>query len=460
MPILGEWVSRVRRFYSSGRVHFLSGNAEQRSIIDGRMAVRLFLFFCALAGALLIGDRLEAQEMKSPQSETVPVSAAHALFGKQCGLCHEPLRGTSEKLCLGCHAGPLHNTAQAFTPPCWSCHVEHKEAHGKLASVANAQCVSCHTDLPAKKDAPARFAKKVTDFVQDHPQFAVAAADGANPQRLRLDAPGGRQADQAKIIFPHERHLKPDMKSPKGLVQVACKDCHVPAANGRQMMPVTYLARCAQCHPLGFDPQFPNRVAPHVPPPDVHAFLIAAFSQRREESPPPSPPERSGRLTRPVPSVAPLVVNPGVGQQVAAAERYLYSVTCNKCHLLEKTQRSVPQIVKTAIPAVWLPHARFAHKAHRMLECAACHTGVAQSKQAADVLLPEIGVCRECHRAAMQSEVALQQHSAPTDCVTCHLYHDKSKDVEWDGPFTVKRLLTEGEPRGAKPRQEPAAKQP
>lgn len=35
----------------------------------------------------------------------------------------------------------------------------------------------------------------------------------------------------------------------------------------------------------------------------------------------------------------------------------------------------------------------------------------------------------------------LQKARAPTDCSACHNYHDKSGDRDWDGPFTIKRLL-------------------
>jgi hypothetical protein len=171
------------------------------------------------------------------------------------------------------------------------------------------------------------------------------------------------------------------------------------------------------------------------------------FSERRPEKQ--RVPERSGRLTRPVPSVAPINVSPSVAQRVAAAERYLYTVTCNKCHIVEGTRQPLPRIVKTAVPQIWFPHSVFAHRAHRMLECASCHRGVEQSKATADVLLPGIQVCRECHRASTQSEGA-QSQSAPTDCITCHVYHDKSKDIQWNGPFTVEQVLTKGAVQGAR----------
>jgi hypothetical protein len=419
----------------------------------------LWVSLLALGTIVLVASLLEAQEPDKPGT-ALSVSAAHALFGKQCNLCHEPFLGPSEKLCLGCHAGPLHNAGQTFTPPCFSCHAEH-QGQEKLARVDNGQCVTCHSDVKTKDGTPLTIEKTVTDFVRGHPEFALTVNDISTPERLRLDKVGVRQSDRSKIIFPHEKHLKPGLKSPKGEVQLACRDCHTPAADGQHMRPVTYLARCQSCHPLAFDPQYPGRVVPHAAPQEVRAYLYLTFTEHRGEKLPTPPPAPTGRLTRPVPSVSPLNPTPGVAQQVTAAEQYLYTKTCNKCHILEKTQEPFPVVAKTAIPTVWLPHARFAHKSHRMLECTACHADAAKSQKAADVLLPGIQVCRECHRAGTQEgPVVQQQNTAFTQCISCHLYHDKSGDVEWNGPFTVQRVLTEGLPKKTKTQPVPAGAQP
>lgn len=410
----------------------------------------LFLFFAVL-GVPLAPRWLNAQEMKDA---AVSVSTAHTLFGQQCEFCHEPLRGVAEKLCVKCHAGPLHTAAQAVTPPCGSCHTEHR-GNAQLALISNDQCVNCHADVPLKAGARPRFARTITDFTKDHPQFALTVRNGAEGRRVRLDEAGARQSDHTSLIFTHERHLKPDLKGPKGIVQLACKDCHVPDADGKYMAPIDYETHCQQCHPLGFDPQFPDRVVPHGDVLYLHSYLIMTFAERQPAKQP--VPERSGRLTRPLPSVAPINVSPSVAQRVAAAERYLYSVTCNKCHLVEGTRQPLPRVVTPAIPRVWFPYAQFAHRPHRMLECAACHEGVTQSKKTSDVLLPGIQVCQECHRVVTRGEVA---QGAPADCVTCHLYHDKAEDVEWNGPFTVKQVVTGGETKATTPPGAPGQAQP
>jgi len=407
--------------------------------------MRYLLVLCVCVAVLISTSLVTAQDGKDTQT-ALSVSATHTLFGKQCGLCHEPFKGAPEQLCLKCHDGPLHNTAQTVTPPCISCHVEHK-GQEKLAKVANEQCVTCHKDLQVKNSAPL-FAKKITGFAQDHPEFAVSLKSGTGIKRLRLNDAGGSQSDRTTLTFPHETHLKPGLKSPKGQVQLACKDCHATADNGRQIAPIVYEKHCQSCHQLAFSPDVPDRFAPHAEPSVVHGFLVATFAERRAAAPPPPapPPELpTGRLTRPVPSVSPVITAPSSGQSVAAAEKYLYTVTCNKCHVVENPQARIPTIARVMIPKVWLPYGLFSHRSHRLLECASCHADVAKSKVATDVNLPSIKVCQECHRATTTAAAEpMAQHSATTDCVSCHVYHDKTKDDDWLGNFTVQRVLTEG----------------
>lgn len=404
----------------------------------------LVLFACVLV--LTSSNQIAAQENKESQT-ALPVSTAHTLFGKQCGLCHEPFKGAPEQLCLKCHAGPLHAATQTVTPPCISCHVEHK-GQGKLAAVANEQCVTCHKDLQVKNNQPL-FAKKITGFAQDHPEFAISLKSETSIKRVRLNEAGGNKSDRTTLTFPHDVHLKADLKSPKGQVQLACKDCHATAEDGKQIAPIVYEKHCQSCHQLAFSPDMPNIFAPHAEPSAVHGFLVATFAERRTSTPPPPSPTPApelpaGRLTRPVPSLSPVITAPTSGQSVAAAEKYLYTVTCNKCHVVQNPQARIPTIARVAIPKVWFPHGLFSHRSHQLLECASCHAGMTTSKAATDVNLPGIALCQQCHRATTATAEPMAQHSATTDCVSCHVYHDKTKDDEWLGNFTIQRVLTEG----------------
>jgi hypothetical protein len=92
------------------------------------------------------------------------------------------------------------------------------------------------------------------------------------------------------------------------------------------------------------------------------------------------------------------------------------------------------------IPSRWMPHARFSHNAHQMMNCVECHDGSVESTQTADILLPSIELCRKCHSSSPdqpygKSRVRLQ--GARTDCVECHTYHDHARDDYTDPLNTV-----------------------
>lgn len=373
------------------------------------------------------------------------VSVAHALFTNQCSRCHEPWHGPVEQACKDCHASPVHHKEEAFTPSCLSCHAEHRD-QSVLAEVVNQQCVTCHADLKTKEGKPPSYEQKVTDFAKDHPEFAITAKVAGVVKRLRLNDQVARQSDPARIKLNHETHLKRGLKSPKGPVQLECKNCHMPATDGMRMEPIAYQVHCKQCHELGFDSQFPNRIAPHASPEIVHSYLVRVYAELRGEMLP--TPERSRRLPGPAPSS----LSAGLTQSVRQADKYLFNVTCKQCHALAWDGQPFPRVEKPGIPSVWLPHARFEHKTHRQVKCASCHQDVSKSSRTADVLLPGIETCRECHRAG-DKFAFFQEERARTDCTVCHLYHGKTKDREWDGPFTVQRLLTGGEAEKARPRE-------
>jgi hypothetical protein len=95
----------------------------------------------------------------------------------------------------------------------------------------------------------------------------------------------------------------------------------------------------------------------------------------------------------------------------------------------------LPVIVKTAMPARWLPYSRFDHRAHRAVACKDCHADALKSTATQDVLLPSITVCRECHH---------ESAGARTACAECHRYHDqanevvKARDPKSPGPLTIR----------------------
>ena len=105
-----------------------------------RLVVMLSVALPLLAGVWILGATvLHKQSVYS----SGPFSAAHAVFGAQCALCH--VRNASftapvkDETCLGCHSAPVHNDRQTFTPRCSSCHLEHKGSL-RLSATADPGC--------------------------------------------------------------------------------------------------------------------------------------------------------------------------------------------------------------------------------------------------------------------------------------------------------------------------------
>ncbi|MBI3608625.1 MAG: FHA domain-containing protein [Nitrospirae bacterium] len=406
----------------------------------------LTLVATAGLGALLSGILWAGKtELFRPGSVTV----AHALFTNQCERCHTAWTGVSEKACRGCHVPAVHHDDQADAPSCLACHAEHR-GQAALAGVATRDCVACHRQLQTKDHSPLSFADRTTDFATDHPEFAITRVVNGKKERVRLDVPGARRADAASIKLNHKVHLKPALKGPKGPVQLACRDCHLPAEDGARMAPVTYQERCKGCHELGFDPRFPDRVVPHVPPADVRAYLVAEYTENAGALV--SKGGGADRLAGPrFPGPARSPSLEWVMEQVAVDERHLYTSACPECHAVRADARPVPEIEPTRVPSSWLSHARFAHRSHAQLECGACHENVEKSADTSDVLLPGIEICRRCHRAADPTP-RLQADRASIDCVACHRYHDGPAKPGPEGSFTIRRLLDGVDPGRREPR--------
>ena len=350
------------------------------------------------------------------------VSAAHSPLADRCGACHAPWRGPDDQRCAACHAGPEHQPRAVATPGCTSCHLEHR-FQPRLALVEDRLCVDCHRAPRLPGAAPPRFARRVTDFGVDHPPFAITGADGT---RLPLDQPAGRRADPAVLAFGHAQHLRADLRSPRGPVQLDCFSCHSPAAPAGEIAPVSFERHCQECHRLVFDPSFPD--APHARPDEVHAFLLRTYAERQDRLRP-LPVQRRllpGRAFNAPPPV--LRLDERVLRQVVEAEVNLYRASCNKCHGVDLTG-VVPAVTPTAIPSRWLVYARFRHRPHRIVACTSCHGGARTSSDTADVLLPGIAVCRNCH--GPQQTVGGTVAGATTRCISCHDYHDRSRTGEW-----------------------------
>jgi hypothetical protein len=272
--------------------------------------------------------------------------------------------------------------------------------------------------------------------------------------------------DTGQVRLNHYLHMKPDLVGPNGKrVQMTCEDCHrltgehdqfpyagelvrtaasaFPSApNPRRgpatMAPVQFANYCAGCHTLQFDTRFEGQQVPHDKPEVIHAFLVKRFQEYIATNPAAvhqiEPPGRQvPRRDRPVRIAR--NASEWVEFRVDDAEWLLWTKTCKQCHAIKSADTNLPEIVPSQIRSRWLEHATFDHHAHRMMTCTSCHAKAIESHDTADVLLPGIGACRECHRDQAQS-----REGAEGRCFECHQYHDWSKAHRTRGRLTIPEI--------------------
>jgi predicted CXXCH cytochrome family protein len=70
-----------------------------------------------------------------------------------------------------------------------------------------------------------------------------------------------------------------------------------------------------------------------------------------------------------------------------------------------------------------------------MMSCTSCHTKISQSRVTADVNLPGIKLCRDCHKQGGPVVSAAQG-----GCFECHSYHDWRNEKRIQGKFGLAQL--------------------
>ena len=431
----------------------------------------------------------------------------------------DDLHSIDNKKCESCHHVSEHHTNQVPAHrdiSCAACHQEHQGA-AMLTQPSSRHCIACHAELKTTHGRSDVFAKSVTRFDQldGHPEFLLKtlvseSADalpphpkhGANFAIEHFQRPGDaepRWQDRGRIRFNHAMHLKAeydaDGKLIHGLIgkdrkftdlSRSCEVCHEPDHERRFLKPISFERHCRECHPLLFDHErFPGQSLPHQTPDIVRGFLtetytLQALGTRNSElgthnEPPPRPLPGHRDFQRLSKEQAKEVLNDVTKAEAVAQQhrhsQFGYEATggCRYCHDVETVAAKSPtaladwRIVPTNIPSRWLVHSEFHHEPHRLLNCSACHAGVAQSKNTGDVLIPSIDICRACHAHRPADWLAPLRHQQPdsistgsphqppseslvdllsnvnrgarTACVECHKYHDPVKE-KWNGPFT------------------------
>lgn len=383
-----------------------------------------------------------------------PLASAHHTTSGRCETCHQKaFERVRNGACLACHAGVSRHIASAAgiateleSARCASCHAEHNEP-AMLLRRDDALCAQCHREIARIAGANATT-QNASDFHDDHPEFRISllTPPGTEAERragiwpvLRVRVDRNGLAEESRLKFPHRQHLDPaGIESPGGRQLLGCGDCHEARADGLRMAPIRMEEHCAGCHRLDFDPAFPDATVPHATASVVLQRLVEYYSRRYlEQYPDPRATAAPSRRID-VPGLVPgareraRMLQAARSRAFAVARDLFERRSCHDCHEVEHTgDREDPwRVVPARLTAEWMPAARFSHARHAtaLSSCDRCHDAE-RSKEAADVLMPTIGTCRECHGGGRpgRQEAGL----VASGCTLCHGFHDREQ-----GPWT------------------------
>jgi hypothetical protein len=356
-----------------------------------------------------------------------PLSGGHSIFGAKCSTCHKrPFQAVSNEACSGCHKNVVNHLANddlhasAFKDVrCTDCHLDHKGKAGLVVHDASS-CVTCHGDI---KDRNPRTTLADIHDLSNHPSFRLSLWDGKNAARVR-------QGDKEQLVekpglkYSHKVHLdKEGVSSPGGNTVMVCTDCHKTDESGRHFEPMSMKKTCQQsgCHELYFG----EPVEGDVPHGSVRVTLdrIREFYAKWLVDSPANMAEcksGGGNSARRVLDCA-----SDLARENAGASLFRDNLDCGECHEIEQSgDAEVPwKIVPLHLKHDWQPGAMFPHSRHDTMNCTECHDKM-NSKTSADVSMPTIEKCRECH--AGNREVAGKIRSS---CDSCHQFHQGVKQA-------------------------------
>ena len=477
-----------------------------------KVGLSLIASVCAALWLSGLGWDVRAWPLRAQRSRLLAthgtLSRAHAMWDAECAACHVPFTPidasgstarflgsarASETRCLACHAASPHHAsvvAAGEENACASCHADHRGRDASLVSMDDSECTRCHAALAShlKPGASPSIEPRVSRFdTAHHPEFEL----------LRRRPP----RDPGTVNFNHALHLAKGLTLvPNGLplkrvidiresdrdfyrtrghadsegIQLRCDSCHVPdggprlprserarQGNGAYMLPIRYETQCRACHPLDYDPGLP--VIPHgLQPPEMEAALWQIYAGRFIAGKPglmggrPAPYPVPGRAEAP----EVLAAREAIGADVAKAKRVLLGEKkCGECHTIDAPAGRGVRIPKAGIPEVWFARAAFDHSAHRGLnDCRACHDRANTSQTSADVLLPSVTRCFECH-APRREDATTIRGGAEFACTECHRYHDGASlagprgasSLDSSADATIRRFLL-GSPPASGPK--------
>ena len=399
---------------------------------------------------------------------------------KGCAECHRDHQGRDFSLvrladneCTNCH-GNLDAHLDPSKKPAGS------RSYEKRVALFNA------TDHPAfSPEAATRSGGKLVD----RGKLKFNHARHMMPGIVREPGDSPYTVDQIPIVAERARYQ--GKGSPADPVRLECGSCHqldstevpsspnpavgasaLPARSaGRYYLPMTFEVQCRACHSLSFDPRTPELEVPHgVQPDQVVAFVKRAVAAQVLSDDPklldvfvPA-----ARIPGKAPALA--TATNRRDEALGKALTYLFPAqldpastggktsnanNCLECHHYgpERSEGYPTRVEATKVPEIWFTHASFDHSSHRGVDCRECHAGSyalerdgktinpTASKTSADVLLPAIDNCVQCHAPAQSQGIGGWFAQAGSSsggggggagfaCTECHKYHNGDRPLQ------------------------------
>jgi pSer/pThr/pTyr-binding forkhead associated (FHA) protein len=388
--------------------HFVTDWSEPVSGIGGWSKRRLswtLVLFVAVIGFVLPVYTVETF------LQAGPIHSAHSTTAAECDLCHvTAFERVPDNTCESCHTVNRHvvvaNTPVLGEIRCASCHLEHNEPE-QLVNQHQGLCGDCHANTP-----PDASLGTASDFLDDHPEFKAVDL-----------------VDDSKLIFDHAAHLdQSGIVTPDGRRVIECNECHIQEPGGAGFEPIVMDEHCSDCHTLSFDPDDPSRTVPHGDPETVVQSLIEYYSARLLGG---DPDDVEQRVRRPGQALSRAERDRAAAEArveaLKVAEDLFERRACTNCHTVTKIDGDVPWHVEPVqLTTHFFGNAFFTHAAHQteISACTDCHEATT-SEAAADVLVPGIDSCRDCHGSGFSHRNDPGQ--TPSTCVMCHSFHFESK---------------------------------
>lgn len=412
------------------------------------------------------------------------------------------IRSASDAACLTCHAAGAHSPVSTqflgvnrMSGSCAACHREHRGGE-TIAKLEDTHCTRCHQNLQSS-DGEHRFSEKITHFDSDHPEFGRwRGGPPRDPGTLKFNHKVHMDLAKSFETSPDGRNAWMAAAA-KRLHDLSCTACHEPDDERKYIRPVRFEAHCGECHPITAPVGDPPAKLRHPQRGQTAAVVRAELLERfwKQIAGEQKPPAAAADTERPAPlnrSLPPLTANQRervkeLGRQaegklfatdpLAGLERPQFQMAsgCAYCHEEATTPETRPDGLPTyKLPGLrgrwndvpfpherfgelatrsaaaqtardrWFPYAKFSHESHRLLDCQSCHAGAAESIKTADVLMPGIDACKQCHN---RKTVGVR-----SDCLECHQYHDRGAEpTGLHGRLKVEEVLDMTRP-GAAPR--------